>query len=55
MEKHSWLWWLSGKAKDLEEVEVTKARQQTDQSARRLEGGRRAEAARQGDDPGVSR
>jgi hypothetical protein len=31
VEKHSWLWWLSGKAKDAEQIETEKNRRQTDQ------------------------
>jgi hypothetical protein len=45
VEKHGWWWWLSGKAKDLEDVEIMKTRQQTDQGAKRLERVRREEAA----------
>jgi hypothetical protein len=55
MEKHSWLWWFSGKAKDADDVQVIKARQQTDQGARRLERMRAEEAAGQGDARDVSR
>jgi hypothetical protein len=45
VEKHGWWWWLSGKAKDLEDVEIMKTRQQTDQGAKRLERVRREETA----------
>jgi hypothetical protein len=54
-EKHNWLWWLSGKAKDLEDVALMKVQEQTDQSAKRLERVRGAEAAQQGDALDVSR
>jgi hypothetical protein len=55
MEKHGWWWWLSGKAKDLEDAEIMKVRQQTDQGAKRLERARREEAAQQSGAAGVSR
>ena len=35
MEKHSWLWWLGGGAKDAEATNVADVRRQTDQRARR--------------------
>jgi len=37
MKRRSWLWWLSGSAKDAEDAKLTTARRQTDQSMTRQE------------------
>jgi hypothetical protein len=55
MEKHSWLWWLSGKAKDADDIQVNNARQQTDQRMRPQDAhaSHRHEAESKIDAPGV--
>ena len=35
MEKRSWLWWLSGREKDVQDDQDNKVRHQTDQGAKR--------------------